>query len=729
MPLTTGAGNQPRFTFSEPRFEVLGFSGSEAMSGLFVFEVELVTRARSLDWDGLVGKPARLELTSADGTRRTVSGIIAELELVTNLPKRTICRARLVPPHYQLTLRRKLRVYQDLSVREIVTQVLADVGLTSLEWKLRDAPTARSYCAQHRETDLDFVARLLEEEGIGYHFEHGAELRTVFTDDNAALQAIDGAAEVSYNESTSLVPDQEHVSSFRLGQRRVSGKAQLRDYSFKQPRASLEGVATGTPAGLEVYDYPGEFALAGLGQRLAQVRLEELQRDERVGEGSGSSLRFLPGRRFTLGGSAGRHPRADLNQEYLLLQVSHAGRQEAVLGEEGTGELASYRNTFRVIPATVRFRPARVTPRPLALGVHSATVVGPPGEPIFVDEHGRVKLRFHWDRESKATSWVRVSQAWAGAGFGSVHLPRVGQEVLVSFLDGDPDRPLVTGRVYNGEQMVPYELPHYRTRSTIKSSSAPDQPAAPDATTGLVNVAQAGGGSNELRLEDAKGKEEVFVHAQRDYNVVVEHDRTTRVQRDRTEMVKHDQHLLVGNTLTVEVGAEARHTANKIVLEAKERLEVYVPTGGTVIELTPSSMRLVADKILASATQRHDLRGQPVKINTAPPVDLVKQLFEEPENWIDLLYQFNDGTGVGGAAYEVFSEDGKQLLAKGTLDSKGRASRVKLPAGHGQVRVRFAKDPKTYERFRQPKPHGLIPEGSPAAYAAALARLTDLPDK
>jgi len=613
--MITNAGDQPRFLFSEPGFEVLGFTGSEGLSELYAFEVELVTRSSTIAFDELVGKSAHLTILGQDRTARHVQGVIARLEVLATLPRRVVCRALLGPPHVNLTLCSRLRVFQDLSVREIVSQVLEGAGISGLEWKLKDPPRPRNYCVQYRETDLAFVNRLLEEEGIAFHFEHTeTELKTVFTDDNSTLGSIQGKPELAFNTTTSMVHDQEYVDSFGFGQRMCSGKVELRDYNFKKPRAVVQGVAPGLDTSLEVYDYPGEFVDPDLGQRLAAVRLQQLQRDRRTGSGSSNCVRLVPGFRFTLGNAAGRHPFDQLNQEYLLVRVTHSGRQSAVLGDAGDQGATWYANTLDVLPVSTPFRPERAAPRPMALGVHTATVVGPGGEEIYVDQYGRVKLRFHWDREEKNTAWVRVAQEWAGAGYGSMFIPRVGQEVLVSFLEGDPDRPLVTGRIYNGEQRVPYPLPADKTRSTMKSASSPAQSGAfVDVTQGLSSALHVNAGFNELRFEDRQGAEEVFLHAQRDQTVVVRHDRTTLVKRDRIEKVQHDQRVTVGGNQATEVVMSSVHSADNLLIQAKEKLALKV--GASAVVLTPTSISIGSPQILSSATATNDLRGGLVKVN------------------------------------------------------------------------------------------------------------------
>jgi type VI secretion system secreted protein VgrG len=612
--MITGAGDQPRFLFSEPGFEVLGFTGTEGMSELYRFEVDLVTRSRSIAFDGLLGKAACLTILGPDGTTRYVHGIIARFEVVEARPERVICRARVAPPQVRLTLRRKLRVFQDLSIQEIVTEVLEAAGVKALEWTLRDAPQSRNYCVQYRESDLDFVARLLEEEGIAYHFRHTAdEVKTVFTDANETLKPIEGRSELTFNITTSMVHDQEYVYTFGYGQRLCSGKVELRDYNFRKPRLAVHGAASGADTALEVYDFPGEFVDAHLGKRLAAVRLQELERDRRVGTGSSNCMRLLPGHRFTLGNAAGRHPFEELNQEYLLVQVSHTGRQASVLGEESDHESTAYENTLTVIPAVVPYRPSRRTPRPQAKGIHTATVVGPSNEEIYVDRFGRVKVRFHWDRDDRSTAWIRVAQEWAGAGYGSLFIPRVGHEVLVSFLEGDPDRPVVVGRVYNGEQRLPYQLPSDRTRSTLKSCSSPRHSGnQKDVSQGLESMLHVNAGFNELRFEDRQGAEEVYLHAQRDQTVSVGRDRTTLIGRDRTEKVQRDQKVVVAVNQVTEVGESSTHHADDLLVQAAEKLTLKV--GGSAVVLTPTSIEIGGQEVLSSATNINDLRAGALNI-------------------------------------------------------------------------------------------------------------------
>jgi type VI secretion system secreted protein VgrG len=597
--------HEPHFYFSMPDLEVLGFSGMEGISELFHFQVELVSKSRDISFDKLVGKPATVTIVAPSQLKRYVSGVVSRFELVRIMPNKAVYHAHLSPPQIRLTLRRKLRIFQDMTTKDIVSQVLTEGGVTSFEWK-GCAYEPRNYCVQYRETDMDFIARLLEEDGIAYHFEHSpGDCKTVFTDTNAAFQPIIGNPKVIYNPITSMVADQEYVSDFSFGQQLRSGKVQLRDYEFKVPGKPggtiVEQSATGKESALELYDAPGEHVgPPGVGfdnplaKRLVNIRLQEAETEYQLGYGGSDCSRMTAGYRFTLGGGndSERHPRKDLNQEYLLTRVSHNGSQPAVLEQEGSHEHATYGCSLVVIPFKVPFRPPRVTPRPIAHGNHTATVVGPAGEEIYVDKFSRVKVAFHWDRlapyDETSSCWIRVSQHWAGLSYGAMFIPRIGQEVLVSFIEGDPDRPIVTGRVYNAKQLVPYELPKNKTMSTIKSATSP-----------------GGKGFNELRYEDKAGKEEIFIHAQKDYNIVVENDRTSLIKHDRKEEVKNDQE--------VHVTKKSTHTATEIYVEAKSKITLKV--GGSTIVITPASIEVSSTMITSKASAIHTIKGGLVKIN------------------------------------------------------------------------------------------------------------------
>jgi type VI secretion system secreted protein VgrG len=395
---------------------------------------------------------------------------------------------------------------------------------------------------QYRESDWAFVCRLMEEEGIFYFFEHGEqESKLVIADDKSAHTPIAGNSTVTYRPRTgALGAVEETVTRLWFGEEVRSGKVTIRDYNFKTPDLSLEGSSAAKIDGdLELYDYSAKFDDPDAGKARAKLWLQAEQATRRSGDGDSTCLRFMPGQIFTLGDTAENDVRDDLNIDYLLTRIEHHGAEPQA--QAATQEAEPYRNRFWVIPAEVPFRATHETPRPRVYGIQTAVVVGPAGEEIHTDEHGRIKVQFHWDRlgqrDDKSSCWVRVQQPWSGPGWGHLFIPRMGQEVVVEFLEGDPDRPLVTGAVYHAKNVPPYKLPDHKTVSTVKSSSS-----------------IGGDGSNELRFEDQKGSEEIFIHAEKDWVIVVENDKAQLIRHDETSKVEHDRKREVGNDETLRVG-------------------------------------------------------------------------------------------------------------------------------------------------------------------------------
>ncbi len=524
---TALAANQAEFEFeagphAAGELAVLHFRYQEALSTLFEAEIELVP-GEDVHVEGaeLLGQEGLLTLQLGDGSARFLHGIVSHVQSWEegSGPHRHRTRVRLVPKLWLLRHKRRSRIFQELTVPDIVKRVLQESGV---EFRLALSGTyaRREYCVQYRESDLDFVSRLLEEEGIFYFFEHGQGAHTlVLGDAPSAHEPLPGEPRILFRASSRMVADAESVDAFAARLEVQPGAVMLRDFNFLRPTADLSANSEGGgDSALEVYDYPGRYEDTETGRALSKVRLEELRARAETAAGSGFCRRLLPGYTFELA----EHLNDAYNGEYLLVSVTHEGRQPEVLAGDASGsqhEREAYRNHFTCLRKEVPFRPERRTARPLIPGAQTAIVVGPAGEEIHTDEHGRIKVQFHWDREGKgddrSSCWIRVSQAWAGPGWGALYLPRIGQEVVVEFLEGDPDRPLVTGSVYNGHQPPPLELPGEKTKSTLRSSSSP-----------------GGDGFNELRFEDAAGSEEVFFHAQKDFNIVVENDKSQRVGRN-----------------------------------------------------------------------------------------------------------------------------------------------------------------------------------------------------
>lgn len=542
-------------------FRVLRFNGIEAISEPFRYSLRLATQDSEIDFDTIVGKEALLSIYGEVG-ERYVHGIVSKLTQGGTGNRYTIYNLELVPSIWLLSMRYDCRIFQDMNVQDIIDQVLSDASIVSdsYRFELNGTHPTREYCVQYRETDLNFIFRLMEEEGIFYFFEHSENGHVMVISDNASvftpIEPTDSST-IVFNDASGMVADQESIYEYRFSQQIMSSTVSLQDFNFEQPASGMSAMALSGEESpdyegdLEIYDYPGEYSDQDIGSDLAQIRLEALRTNRRIGFGQSSCRRLIPGYKFTLD----RHTRSDLNQEYLITRVTTSATQP--LGEDSSEEGSSYNNDFECIPSLIPFRPPRKSLKPVVEGVQTAMVVGPNGEEIYTDEHSRVKVQFHWDRDGQhdenSSCWIRVSQGWAGTGWGIIFIPRIGQEVIVDFLEGDPDRPIITGRVYNGDNTPPYALPDDKTKSTIKSDSS-----------------LGGGGSNEIRFEDSKGNEEVYIHAQKNMNQVIENnmstsvganqstsvgnDQTINVSHNRTKTIDNDQSETIGNDKTIDVG-------------------------------------------------------------------------------------------------------------------------------------------------------------------------------
>ncbi len=532
------------------------FVGQEGLSELFRIDLIVASDDGGLDLAAALGAKALLTVLG-EGPERYFHGIVARMEQGDAGKQHTLYSVTVVPLAWRLLHRHDCRIFQELTAPEIIQKVLEGAGLasgTDFRLSLQATYTAREYCVQYRESDWAFACRLMEEEGIYYFFEHDASGHVLVLGDRPATHAaIPGEATLPFRPPLGAIVQEEHVSRFHCAETIGAGKVTLRDYDFKKPSLLLESAAAGSAfADLEVYDHPGDHQAPAEGDAIAKVRLEQRAWPRKTADGDSACPRFVAGCTFTLS----EHGREAFNTAWLLVRVEHRGSDPLMAEDEGAG--VRYENRFEAIPSGVPFRPPLVTPRPTIKGLQSAIVVGPAGEEIHTDEHGRVKVQFHWDRlgkkDDRSSCWIRVSQLWAGEAWGGMHIPRIGHEVLVDFLDGDPDRPIIVGRVYHGTNAAPYPLPANKTRSTLKSNSTP-----------------GGGGSNELRFEDRKGSEEIYLHGQKDWTIAIEndksqtigHDEALAVTNDRTAEVGHDQSEEIGHDETSSVGHDrTRSVAN-----------------------------------------------------------------------------------------------------------------------------------------------------------------------
>ena len=516
-------------------------SASEELGHPFVFEVEATSPSGSIKPEDLLGKPATVSLELLSDTKRHFHGLVCAMGTSGTDGRHFGYHLTLRPWLWLLTRRTDTRVFQNMTVEAILKKVFEPFS-PDYEFRLEGALPQYEYCVQYRETDFDFASRLMEQEGIYYWFRHEADKHTmVIVNSPGAHKPNPGQDTFEFREAAEGLLDFEAVTQWSTRREIQPARVVLRDYDFEQPSSSLEVNTTaprqGGSAKLEHYDYPGAYTTGEAGNRYARLRMEELQaRYSRI-EGGGAIRNLVCGHRFTLKG----HPRADQNRSHVVL----ASRMEMAYGGYESGQGETYcRCRFTAMEADELFRPQRATPRPTVPGLHTAVVVGPAGQEIHTDEHGRVKIQFHWDRlgrkDEKSSCWVRVATPWAGQGWGVISLPRIGQEVVVDFLEGDPDRPLIIGQVYNGEQKPPYPLPDHATVSTARSRSS---------------KGGAADNFNELRFEDRKGGEYVWLQAEKDFH--------QRVKHDATLVVGHDQERIVRNDLTEQVEGGVKAVVGK----------------------------------------------------------------------------------------------------------------------------------------------------------------------
>ena len=523
--------------------ELLTFThlvGRDEISRCFAYTVGFVSTSSTVDPLKMLGGPVSIEGES--DPKRWFSGLISEFRL-------TRIEDRLA--HYEAVVRPWLwflgnatdcRIFQQLSVIEIVEEIFSKYGPVKFEKRLQKSYPPREYCVQYDESDLDFVQRLLEHEGILYFFEHDeGEHTLVLVDAMSKLKPAPGYENVPYHfEGQGARRDVEYITDWIPGSSVRPGAYAHTDYDFKKPGADLMAKSSQPfshkEAAGEHYHQPGAHLDTGRGDAIAAIRREEIQAPHQRISAAGTVRGLFSGCTFKLE----NFPREDQNQEYLVLSAEYRLFDPGYRsGIDTEGE--TFRVVLGVAPTKLPYRPPRITPRPIMRGPQTATVVGPPGEEIFTDEYARVKVQFHWDRLGKkdqnSSCFVRVSQTWAGSGWGFIQIPRIDQEVIVDFIEGDPDLPIITGRVYNAAQMPPYGLPGNATQSGVKSNSS-----------------KGGGGYNELMFEDKAGSELVNFQAQKDHKLLIKHDRTKLVQHDQSDRIDHDARHSVGHNLDEDVG-------------------------------------------------------------------------------------------------------------------------------------------------------------------------------
>ncbi|MBT3145571.1 type VI secretion system tip protein TssI/VgrG [Neptunomonas phycophila] len=510
--------------------------GEESVSSLFEINIEAYSSRNNIKPIDIVGQNVTLKMAATDENAllvtneyRYINGYIKSFKQEgQHLHDLRGYSAVVVPWLWFLTQTSDCKIFQFKTVQDIVSSIFKENGFSDFQFRVVGQHPAREYCVQYQESDFDFVSRLLEEEGIYYYFEHSADSHTLVLSDHIGGYGACAEESVSYNagsQSEHTIHNWYHSFEF------MAGRHTHRDFDFKKPSNRLQ---TSAAANMEVsgvakyehYRYPGRYHDKSLGDQFSRIRVEADEAAYNAVNGESGCRSFMAGHSFTLN----RHEDSPEEQgEYVLLSVAHTAQDYSFTSNDEQEK--SYSNAFRCISSDTIFRPEQKTPWPSMQGPQSAVVVGPAGEEIYTDEYGRVKIQFPWDRygqhNENSSCWVRISQNWAGRNYGSLVIPRIGQEVIVDFYDGNPDRPIVTGRVYNAEQMPPNQLPSGKTRMTIKTQT------------------HKGTGFNELTFEDEADEEFIYMHAQKNMETHVENSRQSRIEFDDTTSVGNDSNLVV----------------------------------------------------------------------------------------------------------------------------------------------------------------------------------------
>jgi type VI secretion system secreted protein VgrG len=639
---------------------------AEELGRPFTMDLELLSEKADVRAEELLGQnvTVRVELPNHEGKTRYFNGLVGSFAQRATEEGLAAYSLKVVPWLWFLTRTSDCRIFQDMSAPDIIKQVFRDIGFTDFEDLLSGDYRTWEYCVQYRETAFAFVSRLMEQEGIYYYFKHDNGTHTmVLIDDAASHEPFPEYQEIAFRPYDRVLSDSELIHAFQVSKTVQPGVYVQTDFDFKAPTKELQAKSAAARehdlSEFEIFDYPGEYAEATEGERYSSVRLDEMQCRHAVGSGHGDSRGIATGRTFKLLD----HPIEALNEQYLVTST----RIEAEADPYGsTGGSVDQRDTtmntsFTAIIATQQFRPARVTPSPMVRGPQTALVVGPSGEEVHSDEHGRVRVMFHWDREAEAketdSCWVRVSQEFAGKKWGSMQIPRVGHEVIVSFLEGDPDRPLITGRVYNGDNAPPYDPKQFGTVATWKTNSS-----------------KGGGGFNELRFEDKKDEEQVFLHAQKNLDI--------RVLNDRFETVVNNRHVLVGNNKYEHVKNERHELVDADHLEQIKGDRNLTVGGKQSVKIDDTLSVKVAKDVCEEFDKNHSqvnkgdlyLKGKNVTIEAEQNLTL-----HVGETWIAIEkggVKLSSGTG----AVEL---DAKDIKVKSKMDTKIEALNYEAKAKVG----------------------------------------------
>jgi type VI secretion system secreted protein VgrG len=600
---------------------VRALRGREAISELFAFEIDLHDTNASFDFDSIIGEPAHVIVTWGS-VERHVDGIVTHFEQLETSDEGAFYRATLAPTVILAHLGRTSRVFSQKNLQQIIETVLEEHGIQNVRIALADSYASRDVVIQYGESDWDFVSRWMEAEGIRYFFEHSANGHTlVITDAATTHELIEGESNLAYRKEA--LDAGENVIGFELAQRLAPTSVKVRDYPLEDPRnVPIEEAKVDGPKGISRFDFPA---------RQAQKRLDALRVGQKKGRGRASTIRFVPGKRFTLEG----HARTNYNDSWLITEVEH----EATFLEGKSAYLV----VFETVPGKTAYRPERKTPWPKIFGAQMASVVGPTGAEIHTDESGRALVSFSWDA-SATEVWLPLSQVTASQGFGAVNLPRVGDSVMVEFFDGDPDRPVITGRMYNKVNVHPYTLPGNKTKTVFRDASSP-----------------GGNGYNEFTFDSAKGAEEVYLRAERNTR--------TEVQNDASRYVKNNDSLTVDANRTVTVSGNSTTTVEK-----DEAL--YVSGSQTVSITTDQTIAVTGDRALEVTGDLDDVveGDRSATISGSDSLTISGNATSTIEGNRIASISGYDFVVVGGSKAESISGDKQTIVEGQTFESHGSLS-------------------------------------------------------
>ncbi|KIY37952.1 type VI secretion system tip protein VgrG [Pseudomonas asiatica] len=592
---------------AEQELQLLSFTGHEAISELFHFNVELMSQDARIELKKLIGKKVTMGIELVDGSTKYISAHVSDFIHTGADGGVANYSAELVPWLWILSRRRDSRIFQDKTTEQIVKEVFAYyLTLADHEFRLSKPLKPISYCTQYQESDLNFVLRLLEQEGLFFTFQHSQEgHRMIISDDSSVLTQLAGQPVIRYHRA-SVTETDDSITAWSSSRRFQPTQLTLKSFDYKQPGnphlVQLESInQQGEVGRLEVFDYEGLYGYADAdeGMRKARHRLEAMEVQGKVFSGKSNCRAMEPGYYFELSQHYDHDNDPQEERQFLILSVKHWGQNNY----SSSGQ-AGYQNNFTCIRRKIPFRPSLNTPRGLISGPQTAIVVGPPGEEIYTDELGRVKLQFHWDRNGEfndeSSCWVRAAQSGASGGFGSIQIPRVGDEVVVVFLDGNPDRPLIMGSLYNSTNTPPWSLPANKTQSGFLTRSMKGD----------------GGTANFFRFEDKAGAEQIIMHAERNMDTEIELDETHDVGNNRSITVggTHTETVKKDTVVQVTEGSYTLQVDNQFIQVAAKQ-HIILQVGDSSITLTPEGIEIKGKVIVTTSTDTTQITGAAVRIN------------------------------------------------------------------------------------------------------------------